>query len=540
MKKNFSFKILYLISILIGIYFAYLFHKQFSLNLKAIVIIEIITISLFLLLTKNWIKNNQNFKFCKKQKLLIKIISCGLSFILIKCNLTFFVGNCTKIHFFYIYFILSMMCLYYIFLMVCIYFINNKEKRGLILIVMFCLMFGTCYFVNVDNSQIYEDSYSYIYYDFSRLSTLQFDERTPIYPIIIDINRKLFGVEFLTFVCIFQYIMWFIGIIFLYKTLSLLIKNDKLNVIFTIFYIISPSIVLWNNMIMTESIALSGTLIFIYLIIKYIKTNKCLYAYFSIILSLILTFHRPTSIIYLVGLFIFFIFRMIFENEKIKFDFKCFIISCISVSIVVIYAILYHRTYGIYSLSEVVVRQDLIVAIEQGYYKSSNNTEFIQYIDEQIAIDDEIWTVTMNVLSKYKNEEIIKITNECRMKNISKYINYILTLIKNHSNNSFTAYYVPKKNWLISGMDASFLNITFLHVYIITLIQLILTIFKWIKNKSIPWINAGLFAFPFIIVLSSFVGTCFEFMRTSVCCVPFTFISIAMITDFGIKFCNKD
>lgn len=432
--------------------------------------------------------------------------------------------------------IISYISIFYVFIMFMIHFYNNKESRGLIAIIIICLYVGHYYFIRVPMNSISPDSSGYVNYNFDRLWNLQLNGRTPIYPIIIGIMRTLFGLYFLHFLCIFQYFVWFIGMICLYKTILLLTKNNKISILLTTLYIISPAITGWNNMILTESIALSGTLIFIYLIIKYIKTNKCIYGYLSIILSFILTFHRPTSIIYLLGLFIFFILRMIFEKEYFKNELKCFICSVISVILVFIYAILFHNSFGIYSISDAVVRQDLYVSIEQQYYKSSDDSDFIEYVDAMLNEKNNTWDAMTAVLKHYGNKRIREITNYCRTKNFDKYIKYVLDLYKNESYVKFFSSGIKPKTWLYNGLDASFSIISFLHVYIITFIEFIIFICSVVKNKKIPWIHAGLFAFPFIIVFSTFVGTCGEFARTATCCVPFTVISIGLMLNY---LCNK-
>ena len=534
MKKIIKFikeKCLYLLSLLTSIYFVYLFVKKYTLGIKGICFISLVMVTLFFFLTRHWTKKNKNLNFDKKHKIWIGISSFILTLILMKCGAHLYVKDYVTNNLSIVKSVLSFITIYYMFLMYTIYFLNNKDKRGLLLIILSCLLFGTYYFTKTSINVLFPDSNSYIYYDFTRLWNLKLNGRTPIYPVILNTNKIIFETNFLTFTCMFQYIVWFIGIICLYETLSLLVKNKRLNVIISICYVISPAITLWNNIILTESIALSGTLIFIYLIVKYIITNKCVYGYLSVILSFILTFHRPTSIIYLLGLFLFFIFRMIFEKPTFKSELKCFAVSTLSVLMVFVYAYFFHKSYGIYSISDAVVRQDLIVSIEQGYYKSSENKEFVEYIDKKVENGEEVWSYVFDIIDEYGHSEIKKITNDCRMKNIDKYILYIGRLGMKHSSVPFTHYSTVKNSFIASSLDTSFSVITFFHVYIVTFLELILLIVKWVKNKKVPWINAGLFAFPFIIVMSSFIGTCNEFMRTAICCVPFTFIGFVMLID---------
>ena len=300
-------------------------------------------------------------------------------------------------------------------------------------------------------------------------------------------------------------------------------------------YELCPAIIGWNNSILTESIALSVTIIIIYFIIKYIKYPNISSGMPAIILSLILTFHRPTAIIYVVLLEIFWIGRFIFDRKQIKVDFKCFIASTISIFIIVVYAIIFHRTFEIYSITDAVVRQDLIVCIQEGYYKSSNNEQFIEYVNEALKNNDNSWYVMTDVKSKYNNAEVKELTNYCRMQNMSKYIKYIYDLTIEHETIYYDNYLVNTRNTVDVAL---FKFITFSHIYAIIAIEFILVVYYWIKDKKVPWVHCGLFGFPFVIVFSSFVGTCGEFMRTSICALPFAYISIATYIDMLSK--NKE
>ena len=93
--------------------------------------------------------------------------------------------------------------------------------------------------------------------------------------------KILFSNYYLKFVCIFQYICWYISIIYLFKLISLL-TNHKIALWGSIIYSIVPAIVGWNCNILTESLALSGTLIYVYYVINYIKNNKSPYGDFRV------------------------------------------------------------------------------------------------------------------------------------------------------------------------------------------------------------------------------------------------------------------
>lgn len=415
---------------------------------------------------------------------------------------------------------------------------DNKEKRYFVITMLIAVFGMWLYYAKYENIILCPDSLDYIRYNFDEVLHMQLQGRPPIYPLIIAICKRVFCNCYLEAVVAIQYVIWFVSIIFFFKMLKLLTKNIKIVSFFTVIYTLCAAVAGWNNLILTESITLSGTVMVIYFIIKYIKEPKLSSGISAIVISLVLTFCKPTVIIYVMFLEIFWIGRFIFEREHIKVDFKCFIASTISIFIIVIYAIIFHRTFGIYSISDAIPRQDLYVCIHQGYYKSSNNEEFIKKVEESLEKNkDNEWTVMTDVLVQYSLSEVKELTSYCKMQNIPTYIGYISDLAKEHQT---VEYYNYALNIERSGIQrivyATFSFITFSHVYIIMAIEFILIVYKWIKDKKVPWIHCGLLGFPLVIIFSAFIGTCGEFMRTSISVLPFAYVSMAIYADAISKY----
>ncbi len=419
--------------------------------------------------------------------------------------------------------------------------INNKNKKNIIISILIILLIGLYYYQTTRIGNLYPDSHGYINYNFQDLLKLKLNDRTPVYPLIIRIIRLCFGINnYLRIVSFFQYIVWFISMIYLYKLLEILIKNKKLVFLSTILYSLMTSIVGWNNVILTESLALSGTVIYIYYVIKYIKENKLSSIMKAIVLSLILTFHRPTAIILVFFLPIFWIVRFIFEREHIRNDIKGFIGSTLSVIVIVIYAILFHRTYNIYSITSAMVRQNLYVNMYSGFYKNSNDEQFIYRVEQAIANNpNNKWQGLGEVKSQYSNEDLVRINRQCKLNNIKGYLRYLVNLTVSNMPIEFSSYSFTTINSsvnIINQFISSSINIiTFASVYLAIIIEFIIFIYKWIKDKKIPWLDGGLFAFPLVIVASTFIGTNAEFMRTAICAVPFTFITYILLISRIIK-----
>ena len=432
--------------------------------------------------------------------------------------------------------ILSLELIAFISFMLVSYLMSVKNK-SLIIIMLVALLIGIYYYQNTRIGILYPDSEAYIKYSFNDVFKLRLSGRVPVYPAIIRIMRKIFGAQYyIRITCLAQYVIWYISIFYLYKLLKLLIKNKRLMIFAIIFYSLMSSIIGWNNVILTESISLSGTIIYSYYVIKYINENKLSDIIKAIILSLILTFHRPTCIILVFFLPIFFIARFIFERQHLKSDLKGFIGSLASIFMIIIYAILFHNVFGIYSITDVKVRQDLYVNMYNGLYKNCDDKDFIKKVELAIANNPTYnWAGMTKVLNQYSLKEMEKINKECRMNNLKDYWNYLKKLQENQSTERYYSYSLTsvEKNF---DYNLKIINsitniITFSHVYIAIILELIIFVYKWIKYKKISWIDAGLFAYPLVIIGSTFIGTCAEFMRTSICAVPFTFIAYILLFE---------
>lgn len=438
--------------------------------------------------------------------------------------------------------ILSLATIVYIvnLLIISIFYIN-KEKRFMLTTMVICAIGAWIYYGLLRKSIVYGDSPSYIYFNFHEFLNGKFSGRVPIYPLVIRICEKIFGNQFLEFVCILQYMVCFISIIFLYKLLKLLIKNEKIIMLVVILYGLCPSIIDWNNVIMTESLSLSFTVIFIYFLVKYIKKPDFKVGSIAIAIALISTFTKPTLIIYVLLLEIFWLARFIFDRKNVKTDIKCFVLSTISIIFIVIYAIIFHKTFGIYSISDAIPRQDLYICIQEGYYKNSDNEQFIKNIEDAIknnpynGVTDCMWDAMTEVKDKYSLNELKKLTNYCRLKSMPDYIDYLNDLFKTNASAIFGYYSFDfidtNLNWLKNTLTVLFEFITFAHIYIIICIEFVLFIYYWIKNKSVPWINCVFFAFQLAIIVSTFIGTNAEFMRTALCVLPFAYICVAIYID---------
>ena len=433
--------------------------------------------------------------------------------------------------------------LVYIFCVASYY--NYKKKKSLLLPVLGIIGITRIVFYGLlQPYTLFPDSYSYMNMDYLLdFIHLNLHGRPPVYSFIIWLCQVIFETQYyINFVVYLQMVVGFISVIYLYKTVQLLIKREILNSVITILYGASLAIIGWDTCILTESLALSGTVILIYLVIKYLKTGILRYGILSTILAFVLTFLRPTVLSFMGILFVFFIMRLILNKDTRRIDLKCLISSVITIIITIIYAAIFYTQYGIFSISNAIPRQQLFICVDQDWHKDSSDREFIEYFEKSLQEEKEIWLAMQNTINYFGNAKILEITNESKEKNGSEYRQYIIDTIIENSNENYNGYhlFVPNnKVTLTYAVSQSFLILKMIHVYIITLIQLIIGIYKWIKNKKVPWIDLGLFAFMFATLFTTFIGTNAEFMRTSICVLPFAYIAIALYINSCINLEKK-
>ncbi len=419
-------------------------------------------------------------------------------------------------------------------LMLCIstYYLYKKNKSLLLPTLFIIAIIRIMFYEQITIYTIFNDSLDYQNYQFSLLFSGELQDRTPVYPLLIKIFMFICNDFWREFICIAQMIISFVSLIYLYKTLKLIIKWEFLACVITFLYGVSIAVIGWDTALLTESLALSSTILFCYFMISYIKTRKLQYGIYSVILIFVMTFLRPSFIGFVAIVFAFFLVKSIIDKENRKKDIICLAVSGISILMILIYCIIFYIQHDIFSITKASVRQNLYVCMEQGFYKNSKDEQFIKDVEETIPQYDTMWGAVRKILADYGNERIQDLVSVSRKESMNEYIEYVINLINTHSNAYFDSYYtrlIDDTTNIQYNFINSFMFLKFSTVYLILIIEAVISIYKWIKNKKPSWIDLGLFGFITATLVISFIGTNSEFMRTAICVVPFSYIAIGKI-----------
>lgn len=369
----------------------------------------------------------------------------------------------------------------------------------------------------------------------------------PVYGIVLDVAEFVLGPFAVYGVVIVQILLSFAALWFLYQSLSLLGICPFVNKIIVLLYSASTATNGWDNCILTESFSLSLGCIILYSVIAMVKYPKMRYGLTAIIGSFILVFLRPQFLTYPVILLGYFILRAFFCDPSLrKLLLKWAAATLAGFAVVFLYCWQFQKAYGIFSLTAALPRQTINVCISQGYYKYYPDASVVDFIDKTLAenqSEDEfnaIWQTTWIILDKYGNAKTAEIANKsisiCKM----EYLNYLKQTIYEWSGNRLQGYslatmYNLEPQWryklgvLLTWIVDPF---TVMHAFVLPLMAGIAAIVSWVRHRTIPWIQLGLFALGSSVVYPVFITTNGEFVRTMIGIVPFLYIWGAMLLQW--------
>jgi hypothetical protein len=168
--------------------------------------------------------------------------------------------------------------------------------------------------------------------------------RTPLYPAFLALtNHKIITV-------IVQWLIFFVSIGFLYKTLEKIKISSRLIFVMMIVYVCHPVFIYYQNQRIPEALCISLSSLFAYYLVAFIKTEKKLYCWIfhAIILCLILL--KP-GCVFLLALPVTHLFYLLFAKRKLILPY--ILPFLLTVLLIGSYGFAIKKTYNVFSLSSV-------------------------------------------------------------------------------------------------------------------------------------------------------------------------------------------
>lgn len=182
--------------------------------------------------------------------------------------------------------------------------------------------------------------------------------RTPVYPILL----KVFGICFgnkggIAGIIILQSVVYLISVFSLKSITTQVIQNTFIHYAVMILYVlcVAPG---WCNEMLTESLSISGCVIIVDLIIRYIKKPTYGISFSIAILTVLLVFLRP-SFIFLFAILPFIWIVLWFRKKQRLIQTVSLTLTLICISCFFVYNKAYQKEYGVFTSSISFVCNDI-------------------------------------------------------------------------------------------------------------------------------------------------------------------------------------
>jgi len=357
--------------------------------------------------------------------------------------------------------------------------------------------------------------------------------RTPLYPLLINSFRLITSnnITIKLGIILFQYLVFCISIFCFYRVCTYFIKSNGIAFFVVMCYACHPAILVWQKIIMTESLALSGIVFFLYFIIRFLVTRKILYSLLVNLFVFLLIMLRPGFLFLIPIVFAFwlyFIFK-VKKNGLPGFTGIVFVIILIGG-----YSGIFQKQYGVYTLSTVSDINQYMMLRDAGLIETSSikDVVFKKTLTEVIQkrkTDSEYFDEFIFFYSKYGVTTTNSFVKKSILINCPKYVAYNVNRFVRETTESGVGFWKGfnhnKYNPLIRLICFPFILLfVFLILYLYILIKnkftfkssffiytiALSSIFVFIVGAPNAW---GRLIVPTIPILLIMFGQCFDIIQ---------------------------
>ncbi len=219
-------------------------------------------------------------------------------------------------------------------------FLKHLYADKFILLCVIAFIFKTIQFIIVP-AQLVTDSADYILISKNIFDTSPaiFGLRVPVYPLFLKICSIFSSSPGL--IVFIQIIFGFASVLILFKLVKDIL-NEKTAFIASLLFLFSPTS-LFDSVIASENLTIFLLIVFLYLLIKSIQSNKLFYFVLSGIVLSLLILTRPQYLLFIPAMMFYFLFR--------KENFKVYTSVLIPLFISLIWALQVYNNTGIFNLT---------------------------------------------------------------------------------------------------------------------------------------------------------------------------------------------
>ena len=417
---------------------------------------------------------------------------------------------------------------------------NNKDLKiilvfSTLLSVLLIAVYGV---INYYDSTSYIDAWNSL--KEGRLDSL----RTPVYPVFLHVMSVIFGQRFFLFgaICV-QHLVFIVSLYYFYKLLAFFFDSKKTMFWLTLIYGCLPTISSWNNCILTESLAISGTVFLLFSAFKTYENPSLFNGVLLTVILLFLLFLRPIFI-YIIPVFIvIFLILLLSRDRENK---KGALTIGASVLITAIACIFYMREfkkeYGIFATSSVSVVNQYCLSRKYGLIdpKLIKDESIRSDIEAFILANGEedvdlpiIWDESLELFQNYKLDVLQKNIRESSGHDLIAIARSIKSRLM--SSGEKPLFFTPMWISIISILCTAF-GIYLSTLYLFLLLFTFFLVIWIIKQRTIPRRTLLLYMLGVSNIVVAIVGAQDEWGRLILPSMPIWFILFAeFIQTISIK-----
>lgn len=411
------------------------------------------------------------------------------------------------------------------------------------IVIVIAVISRICWYGIQQPYVVYPDSTQYISFDTSEVLRGNFNAaegRPPLYGIFLDFMQMLFHDGYLDATKWVQLILSVLSIFLLAKILHRIGIRSPWRELCVLFYSVTPAVVGWEGAILTESFALSGTVLFFYWVVLYIQEHRLRYGILSNILALLLAFLRPQFMVYLALLLVFYLLKMIFPYNKEE---RRTVLSLLLLQVVLWGGILgycsaFEKQTGVFSLSITLPVQNLRLCIDRGYYKDFDDAEMAEFIGRRMDAQQEPIDVCNAALGEFGFKRSGETAKRYLSSHIVQNLADTVDVIINDVQSPFRGYnlHTSQRNAAAPGIFykmyavqmALFGFVTVGHALLASVLEGIVMVVVWVRRRRPPWLHMALFSISFCTTFVTYFVTNAEYMRTMSSIMPYFVCLVGM------------
>jgi hypothetical protein len=341
--------------------------------------------------------------------------------------------------------------------------------------------------------------------------------RTPLYPLIMGLTHwRIVTV-------VLQTLVFLLSVKYFYRLLAMLTRRKSLVFAFTLIYAVHPTILFYNYQLLSESLSISGSVFFMYFIVRFLKSGKTWRCWTAQIIALTLIFLKP-AFIFLPGIVViialWYIFRKQFNRQL------AVVVATLLLQTAALggYAAHIQHRYGVFAISSV-TDINLYWMLEE--YELLN---FSTLPDEHCKTYDYCLDRLRYLLREYGWKEVHDIVAVNLKANFKEFL-IGPKAIESRAWNCFfpITVFSGKSYWKVINNS---LGPTFYQLFVIIFLYIVYIVIKWRKKRKFPIHSFLIFSIIAANMLVLYLTAMNDYSRLSIPAIVAILLMFMQLTEW--------